>query len=158
MCGAVFPPCLLFGQWVGLDFFKMAASRGAHINDYYWDLCVQSPTPTMSHSHPSAISGDPPRSTGRSDPDSYGVSALPGDSVHRKTYGCPPTVESLFPPVVRSSCIQSLLAFNTRYSGSSSSQCQTTRHGNLMLGPKLSLLWERLCHIVIFPVCGSPNW
>ena len=38
--------------WLGPDFSKMAISRGVHTDDHSWDLCLQPPSPMMSHSHP----------------------------------------------------------------------------------------------------------
>ena len=37
---------------VGPDLSKMATSRGACTDDYSQELCLQCPSPTMSHSHP----------------------------------------------------------------------------------------------------------
>ena len=53
-----------------------------------------------------ASPGDPPRPAGRSDPGSYGVTALPWVPVHVKPCVRPPSVESLFPSVLWSSCTQ----------------------------------------------------
>ena len=58
--------------------------------------------PTVSHSPTSP--GDPPRLLGRPGPGSYGVTTIPWLAVHLKSYGCPPRVESLFRPVLWSSC------------------------------------------------------
>ena len=54
---AVFPPCLLFGLWIlrldgSPDISHMAASRGAHSDDYSWDLCFPCPAPAVGHSNP----------------------------------------------------------------------------------------------------------
>ena len=38
--------------WAGPDFSKMTTSRGVHADDYSQGLCLQCPSPTMSHSHP----------------------------------------------------------------------------------------------------------
>lgn len=108
---------------------------------------------------PPAFLGFPPRPTGRSDPGSPGVPALPWDPVHMESHLCPPRVESLFPPVLWSSCTHiPTLAFNAKCSGGSFSQCQAPRLGNLMCSSELSLLWESLYDIVIFQsVCHLPG-
>ena len=67
-----------------------------------------------------------------------------------------PRVEFLFPPVLWNSFDQTLLAFKARCSGGSSFQCQTPRLGSLTWGSELSLLWENLCDIIIFPFVGRP--
>ena len=64
--GASLPLC------IEPDFFKMAASRGAHAD--VDSLGLPSPISCL-HSEPwphTAFPGDPLRPTGRSDPDSYG--------------------------------------------------------------------------------------
>ena len=72
-----------------------------HTNDY-----SLGPLPPVScpHSEPqptSAFAGDPPRLISRSDPDSYGIPALPWDPVHIKPCVFPSRVESASPnPVV----------------------------------------------------------
>ena len=71
-----------------------------------------------------------------------------------KPCACPPRVESLFPPVLWSSCTQAPLAFKAKGSGGSSSQCQIPRLGSLMWDSKLSLLWGKLCDIIIFQFVG----
>ena len=48
---------------------------------------------------PPVFPGEPLRTTVRSDPDSYGVSALPWDPVHMKAFVHLSRMESLFPPV-----------------------------------------------------------
>ena len=123
-----------------------------------WGLCQQCP---CLHSEPQlnpASPGDPLRPAGRSSPGSYGVTALPWVPVHVKPCVCPPRVESLFPPVLCSSCAaQAPLAFKAKCSRGSSSWCQTPRLGSLTLGSELSLLGEPLRYNY-FSVCGSPTW
>ena len=59
--------------------------------------------------------------------------------------------EPLFPPILWSSCTSTLLAFETRCSRGSSSQCLTW-------ALELSLLWESLCNTVLFQFVGcSPG-
>ena len=96
------------------------------------------------------------KTAGRSDPDSCGVPALPWDPVQVKPCAHPPKVESVFTPVLWSSCTQAWLTVNIKCSRGSSSQCQSPRLGNLMWGLELSLLWESLCNIVIFQFVGYP--
>ena len=93
---------------------------------------------------------------GRSDPDFYGVPSLPWDPVHMEFSVYSPKVEFLFLLLLWSPYTHSSLVFNAKYSGGSSSQCQTPYLGKLMLGSELSLLWESVCDIGFFPpVCGS---
>ena len=123
-----------------------------------WGLCHQCPCP---HSEPQAAlasSGYPPRLTGRSGPGSYGVTALPWVPVHMKPCVHPPRVESVFPPVLWSSCTQAPLAFKAKCSGGSSSQCQTPRLGEPDVGFRtLTPVGEPLQYNY-FPVCMSSTW
>ena len=63
---------------------------------------------------------------------------------------------SLFSPVLWKSCNQILLTFKARFSGDSSSHCQTPRLGCLMWGSELSLQWENFCGIIIFQFVVCP--
>ena len=65
-----------------------------------------------------------------------------------------PRVESLFPPALLNSCHQTLLAFKARFSGGSSSYCQTPRLGSLMWDSGLSLLWENVHSTIILQFVG----
>ena len=124
-----------------------------------WGLFHQCPSPPPHHSEPQPTPdspGDSPRFVGTPSPGSYGVTALCWVSVYMKPCVCRPRVESLLPPVVRSSCIQALLAFKAKCFGDSSSGCQTLRLGILTWGSGLSLLWENLCNIIIFQCVGHP--
>ena len=67
-----------------------------------------------------------------------------------------PRVEFLFPPVLRSSCTQPLLAFKARCSRGPSPQCQTPRVGSLIWGSELSLLWENFCDTIVIQFMGCP--
>ena len=167
MGGVVFPPCWLFSLkhpstraccWAGPGLSaKMSTSGTAHANDYsLGPLSPVSLPPQWATDDPS-LPRRPPRPTGGSGPDSYGVSALSWVPVHVKPCVCPPRVESLFPQVLWSSCTQAPLSFKTKSSGGHSSQCQTPRLGSLMWGSEVSLLWENLCDIIIFQfVCHPP--
>ena len=155
--GSLFPPvfCLAWGFSAlmgGPYFSEMATSRGVHTDDCSLDLCLQCSFPTINHSHP-VLSLEIPQDpyTGRSDLLSYGVSALLWDPVHMKACVHPSRMESLFPTVLWISCAQALLVFNAKYSGGSSSQCKTHRHGNLMYGSELSLMWMSLLQAMSCP-------
>ena len=100
---------------------------------------------------PPASTGDPPILSGKSGSVSYEVTAfIPWVLVRVRPYVCLPRVEFLFPPVLWNSCDQTLLAFKARFTGGSSSRCQTPRLGSLTWGSELSLLWENFCGIIIF--------
>ena len=94
--GAVFHPCWLFGLgvpplepagcWVGPCLStKMATSRRAQPINIPWSLHHQCPCP-HSEPHPTPTSPvDPPRSSRRSSPGSYGVTSLCWVLVHVKS-------------------------------------------------------------------------
>ena len=63
--------------------------------------------------------------------------------------GCPPRVESLFPPVLSKSCNQIPLAFKVWFSKNSSSHCRTPRLRSLMWGSEPSLQWVDFCGISV---------
>ena len=108
MGGAVFPTCLAWGFralvptgycWVWPAFSKIAASKGAHTNDYSLGWL---PLMSCFHIEPQptpAFPQDPTRPIGSSDPDSYGVPAFLWDLVHMKPHVHPPREKSLFPLV-----------------------------------------------------------
>ena len=104
------------------------------------------PQPTLSPS------GDPPRPADRADPGSYRVTALLRVPLHVETLCTHALIESLFPPILWSSCTQAPLVFKAKYSGGSSSQCQTPRQGSLTWSSEL--LQENLCNINIFLFVG----
>ena len=143
--------------WVGPDFSKMAASRGAHTWWLFLELLHPIFCPHSKPQPPFTLLGELPRHTDGPDPDSYGVPALPLDPVHMKPCVCPPTMKCLFPPVLWSSCIQSSLAFNAKCPGGSSSQCQTPKHGNLMWGSQTLIPVGEPLWCSYFPVCESPT-
>ena len=136
----------------------MAASKRAHANEY---------SPELPHHHhqcpcpysepqlppPPASAGDPPILAGKSGPVYYEVTAFfPWVLVHTRPCVRPPRMEFLFPPVLWNPCDQNPLAFKARFSGGSSSHCQTPRLGSLTQGSELSLLWENFC----FQFLGHP--
>ena len=75
------------------------------------DLHHQCPC-SHSEPQPTPVSpGDPPRPASRSSPGFYQVATLCWAPVHMKPCLHPPSIESLFPPVLWSSCSQAPLAF-----------------------------------------------
>ena len=120
------------------------------------------PLPPMSCRHsepqlPPAFPGDPPRPSGMSDPDFYGVPALPLDPVHMKPCVCPPRVESLFLPVLWSICAQALLAFNAKCSRGVLLPIPGPQAGEPDMGLRsLTPVGEPLQYSC-FPVCGLPT-
>ena len=94
--------------------------------------------------------GNTPTPTVRSGPGFYGVTALPWVPVHMKPCVHPPSVECPFPPVLWGSCTQTLPPFRAKCPGGSCFQSQTSRLGSLTWSSELSLLWEKLCNIIIF--------
>ena len=112
---------------------------------------------SFTHNEPQSLPvypGDSPRASGRSDPDSYGVSAL-GPSAHESL--CVPFKSG----VSASPSPVELLHTNPagllcKCSGGSSSHCKIPGHGNLTWGSELSLPWVSLCNIVTFQSVGSP--
>lgn len=94
------PVCCLASQlwWVGPGFSKMAASGRAHTSVYSLETPPPRSGPHIEPQPPSASPGDPPRPTGRFDPDCYRVSAFPWVPVHMKAFVCPYRMESLFTP------------------------------------------------------------
>ena len=133
----------------------MATSKGTQTDDYFKELCLQCPSPTMSHNHP-VFPGDPPRTAVMSDPDFYGVSALPWDPVHMKPCCSSQEWRLCFPPVLWNSFIKSLLALKAKCSRGSSSKCQIPRYGNMTWVSELSCPWVSLCNIVTVQCVGCP--
>ena len=114
--------------------------------------------PTVSHSHPPASAGDPPRLAGRCGSVSYGVTASsPWVLMHTLPCVCPPRVECLFPPVLSKSCNQIPLAFKVWFSGNSSSRFQTPRLGSLTWGSEPSLQWMDFCGIIVLQFVSHPH-
>ena len=117
------------------------------------------PPVSSSHSEPQSphiFTGDPPRTASMSDPDFYGISALPWDPVHMKASMCLSRVEYPFSPVLWSSCTKAMLVLNTQCSRASSYQSQIPRGGNLTWGSELSLPWVSLCNVVTFQSVSHP--
>ena len=145
----VFLPCWLFGQRCsrtgackllgGAGLFQNGSIQGSSC----WCLFPgTSSSMFCPHSEPQltpTFPGDPPRLTGRSDPDSYGIPAFSWNPMHMRACVHPPRVESLFSPVLKRSCIQTLLVYNAKFPGA---PIPSASLGNLACGLELSLLWE----------------
>ena len=155
--------------WVGPDFSKMATSKGAHIDDYSWDLCLKCLSPTASHSHPLFSPGDPLKTAVRSDPDSYGIPALPWDPLNMKAYVHLSRMESPFPPVPWSSFAQVPLAVNAKYSGAPPLDARSSGVGTWCetqdsVGESLWYSYFPICglltqqvHACLYPVIAPPT-
>ena len=145
------------GCWVGLGLGEeMVASRRAHVTEYSPELLPPvslSPQWATAATH---LQGDTPILAGKSGPVSYEVITFFLGSWCTQDSLKPPWVEFLYPSVMWNSCSQSPLAFKTRYSGGSSSQCHNSILGSLTWGWELSLLWENFCIITIFYFVGHP--
>ena len=111
--------------------------------------------PTMSHSQPH-FPGDPPKPEGRSAPDSYGVTALPWVPVHVKSCVLPPRVESLFSPVLWSSCTQSSAGLQSQMLWGLLLLMPDSQAGEPSVGLKILNLWENLFDIIIFQFVSHP--
>lgn len=155
---ALFPP--LFVVWLGLlipdgwgQFFQTDGLWGAH-TDYSLGPPPSVVLPRSELQSTPAFQGDPAAPTGTSDPDSYGVPALPWDPLHVKPCVCPLSAVSVS-AVLWSSYTQAALL-----------QCKMLwrlllpvadpQAGEPEVGSGLSLLWEPLCDIVIFQSLGHP--
>ena len=130
--------------------------ESSHWRIFTKGLCHQCPCYCIGPQLTSASQGHPAIPAGRSSSGSYGVTLLPCMPVHVKHFMHSPRVESLFAPVMWSSCTQAPLAFKTKCSWGSSSQCQTPRLGGLTWGSELLFLWENLWDIIIFQLVGHP--
>ena len=149
MGGAVFLPCwLTWGIpvleptvcWLGPGLgVKVADSRILHANDYYLVPLPPMPlSPQWATADPT-FPGDPSRPAGRSGPGSYEVTAFS-------------QVLVLFcgAPVVKPPSLKA------KWSGGSSSQCQTPKLGILMFWAQNSPFGDPLQYNY-FPICGFPT-
>ena len=115
-------------------------------------LCPQSePCPTP------ASPGDLARLEGRCGPSSYEITAFSLFLVHVSFFCMPFKSKVSFPPILWSSCSQSLPAFKVNCSGGSSSLCQIPWLGGLTWGSELSVLWKNLCN-TIFSSLWVAHW
>ena len=150
----LFSPGLLIPNGWGQIFPKWQPPGELTLMIIPWDLCLQYHAPTESHSCPLLSQENLQDSQ-------VNLTLILMESLHCPGHTwnfvmAPPSMESLFPLVLWSSCTQASLAYHAMSSNGSSSQCQTPRHGRLTWGSELSLLWENLCNIVIFQSTGHP--
>ena len=121
------------------------------------NCCCQCPSPCSEPQPLPSSTGDPPILAGKSGLVSYEVTTFsPGCWCTQDHVLHPPIVEFLFPLILWNSYDQTLLAFKVRFSGGSSSPCQTPRFGSLTWGSALSLLWEKFCSIIFFQLVSDP--
>ena len=123
-----------------------------HQNCHHQCLCPHSelqPSP--------ASAGDPPIPAGRSAPGSYeAIAFFPWVLMNMRCCVWLPRGEFLSFPPSPVEFLQTPLAFKARFSGGSSSHCQTPRVASLTWGSELSLLWENFCGIIIFQFVACP--
>ena len=172
MSGAVFPPCWLSGLrhpstgayrllgGPGLGAYDPGKMSGFSESSCRWHSDISATgvhIPKVSYSLP------PPSQKTLQD-QQVGLAQAPMKSllllwvlVCVRPWVHPPWVE-FFTPVLWSSCTQAPLAFKAKYSGGSSSWCQTRRLGSLIWGSEFSLLWENFCDIIVLQFVGHPPW
>ena len=131
--------------WVGPDFSIMAMFRGAHTDDYSWYVCLKCPS-LMSHIYP-LISQEILQELQSGLTQIPVESALSCDPVHLKACVCFLRMETLFPPVLWSSCTQAPLALKAKCAGGSFFQGQIPRYGNLTWCSEFSL-WSSVIQLV----------
>ena len=165
MGGAEFPPWWLFGlrrpSTGTYRLFRVANGRlqegSCQEVSTSQNFCCQCPCPCGEPQPPPAAARDPPTPAGRSGSVSYGVTApSPCVLMHTLLCVCPPSVESLFPPVLLKSYSQIPLSFNVWFSRNSSSHCQTPRLGSLTWGSEPSLQWVDFCGIIVLQFVSHP--
>ena len=144
---AGFPPCWLFGvKWSNTGAYLgslvglMADSGRAHTKEYFPELLLpvslcswwDTATPRLCRR---------PSNTSRYVWFSllWGYCSFPWVPMCTFLCVCPPSVESLFSPVLSKSCSQIPLAFKVWFSRNSSSHCRTSRLGSLTWGSEPSL-------------------
>ena len=134
----------------------MWTSRRSHSNQYPLELLLPVSLPPPWATCDPCLPKRSSMTHQQFSPGYSGVSTLGWVPVHVKTCVCPPRADSLFLPVLWSSCAQTLLAFKAKGSAGSSSQYQTLRLRNLRQGSELSLLWENLSNRINFLSVGHP--
>ena len=98
--------------------------------------------------------GNPPRLVGRSSPGSCGVTALCWAPVYVKSQVPPQGWTLHFPPSCGAPALKSWWPQVQMFWGPSS-WCQALRRRGLTWGSGLSLLWEKLCNIIIFQLWAT---
>ena len=120
-----------------------------------WGLHYHCPCPHSKPQPTPTSPGYPPIFIWRYSPGPCGVTIFCWIPVYVKPCFCPPSIESLFLPVLWSSCPLLLLAFKAKCFGDDCSYCHTL--GSLMWGSELSYLWENLCDIFFRFMDHSPS-
>ena len=101
--------------WGQISFPKWQPPGELTPMNILWGLCHQYPCHHSKLQLTPTSPGDPLRLAGRSGPSSYGVTALPWVPVHMKPCVFHGVKEwSVFPPVLWSSCTQTLIAFKAK--------------------------------------------
>ena len=78
---------------------KWGPAEDLMLGTILWDLYYQSPCPHSDLQPPPSSPGDPPRLLGRSNPGSYGGTALCFIPVHVRPCAAPPVEEIIFSPL-----------------------------------------------------------
>ena len=142
------------GSLVGL----MADSGRAHAKKYFPEFLLPVCPCPCGEPHPTpAYAGHPPTLAGRSGSVSCEVIApFPLVLMHILLCVFPPSMESLFSPVLSKSCNQIPLAFKVWFSGNSSSCYRTPSLGSLMWGSEPSLQWVGFCGVSVLQFVSHP--
>ena len=132
----------------------------AHAREYFPELLLPVSLSRSEPQPPLASAGDPPTLAGRSASVSPWVTAPSPGSWCTHYFVCAHQEWSLFPPILSKSCNQMPPAFTVRFSGNSSSLCQTLRLGSLTWGSEPSLQWVDFCGIIVLQFVSHPptNW
>ena len=119
--------------------------------------CCQCLCPHCDPQLPPTSAGYPPILASRSGPVSYEVTAFfPWVLLCTQPCVQPPSIDFLVPSAMWNSCNQTSLPLEAKFSGASSSHCQTPRLGSLTWGSGLSLLWQNFCGIIVFQFVSCP--
>ena len=86
----------------------------------------------------------------------WGHCILPRCLVCTRPYVPPPRVEFQFSPVLWNSCNQTPLTFKGKFTGGSSSHCQTPKLGTLTWAQNFHSGWENFGGMILFQFVGHP--
>ena len=125
-------------RWGQILVLKVQPPRELTVINIPRGLHHQCPCPHSEPQWAPSSPEDPPGPTGRPSPGSYELLLCPGSHCMWSLV-CTPRVESLFAPVLWSTCPQAPPAFKAKCSEDSSSWCQSVRLGSLTWGSGLSL-------------------
>lgn len=155
--------CLSTGAWSLLGgpghSAKMETSRIVHTNEYFLGPLLLRFLAQQWAAADSHLPSRPSKTyIGSFGPGSYGIIAFLCIPVHMKPCLHPPCVKSLFSPLLWHSCTHVLLAFKGKFSGGSSSSCQTPKAGEPDGGLRTLTPVRRALWYSYFLVCGSPTW